>query len=141
MLSKKTLDSALSCLVDTTSEIRSDFLDALLEWEGDYDRFYYAWKEKAHGPGTNSFDEDMFLQLSECHGMFSIMFDEITEKRNQKRFLSGLCGIDLRPIRQSYKESNLPDSYAEIEYSDFDNAEAIDGARWDDMNYQHLTER
>lgn len=37
--------------------------------------------------------------------------------------------------------SNLPDTYAEIEYDDFDNAEAIDGARWDDMNYLHYMER
>lgn len=35
----------------------------------------------------------------------------------------------------------LPDSYAEVEYSDFDNAEAIDGAQFDDMNYLRYTER
>ena len=35
----------------------------------------------------------------------------------------------------------LPDTYAEIEYDDFDDAEAIDGARWDDMNYLHYMER
>lgn len=39
------------------------------------------------------------------------------------------------------KETQLPDTYAEIEYSDFDNAEARDGARWDDMNYLHYMER
>ena len=36
---------------------------------------------------------------------------------------------------------NLPETYAEIEYDDFDDPEAIEGARWDDMNYLHYTER
>lgn len=36
---------------------------------------------------------------------------------------------------------NLPDTYAEIEYDDFDNPEAILGARFDDMNYLHYMER
>lgn len=35
----------------------------------------------------------------------------------------------------------LPSAYAEIEYDDFDNAEATDGARFDDMNYLQYTER
>lgn len=35
----------------------------------------------------------------------------------------------------------LPSTYAEVEYDDFDDAEAIDGARWDDMNYMHYMER
>ncbi|MCD8397503.1 MAG: hypothetical protein LUD12_10065 [Lachnospiraceae bacterium] len=35
----------------------------------------------------------------------------------------------------------LPSTYAEIEYSDFDNQEAIDGARFDDMNYLRYMER
>lgn len=35
----------------------------------------------------------------------------------------------------------LPDTYAEVEYSDFDSAEAIDGARWDDMNFRYYMER
>lgn len=35
----------------------------------------------------------------------------------------------------------LPSTYAEIEYSDFDNPEAIAGARFDDMNYLRYTER
>lgn len=39
------------------------------------------------------------------------------------------------------REHNLPSTYAEIEYDDFDNPEAIDGARWDDMNYLHYMER
>ena len=37
--------------------------------------------------------------------------------------------------------SGLPSGYAEIEYSDFDNAEAIDGARFDDANFSHYMER
>ena len=35
----------------------------------------------------------------------------------------------------------LPKTYAEIEYEDFDSAEAVDGARFDDMNYLRYTER
>lgn len=35
----------------------------------------------------------------------------------------------------------LPRTYAEIEYDDFDNPEAIQGARFDDMNYLRYMER
>jgi|GEM_PF-1287387 len=35
----------------------------------------------------------------------------------------------------------LPSTYAEIEYDDFNTAEAVDGARFDDMNYLRYTER
>ena len=38
-------------------------------------------------------------------------------------------------------QGGLPDTYAEVEYSDFDNPEAVDGARFDDMNYLRYTER
>lgn len=39
------------------------------------------------------------------------------------------------------EHSNLPATYAEVEYSDFDSPEAVDGARFDDMNYLRYTER
>lgn len=42
------------------------------------------------------------------------------------------------------EEYALPYSYAELEYSSerlFSDPEAIDGARWDDMNYRHYMER
>lgn len=35
----------------------------------------------------------------------------------------------------------LSDTYAEVEYDDFDNAEAILGSRFDDLNYRWYTER
>jgi len=35
----------------------------------------------------------------------------------------------------------LPSTYAEVEYDDFNTAEAVDGARFDDMNYLRYTER
>lgn len=35
----------------------------------------------------------------------------------------------------------LPEHYAEIEYSDFDSVEAIDGARFDDINLIRYMER
>ena len=38
-------------------------------------------------------------------------------------------------------EYGLPDTYAEVEYDDFDSYEAVYGARWDDMNYLHYLER
>lgn len=37
--------------------------------------------------------------------------------------------------------AGLPEGYAEVEYNDMEDAEAILGARWDDMNYQHYMER
>lgn len=38
-------------------------------------------------------------------------------------------------------EGGLPSVYAEVEYDDFDNPEAIIGARFDDMNYLRYMER
>lgn len=38
-------------------------------------------------------------------------------------------------------DEHLPEEYAEIEYDEFESAEAIDGARFDDLNYTHYTER
>lgn len=38
-------------------------------------------------------------------------------------------------------ECGLPRTYAEAEYDDFDNAEAVEGARFDDRNYQRYMER
>lgn len=42
---------------------------------------------------------------------------------------------------QDEMEYGLPSTYAEVEYDDFDNPEAIAGARFDDMNYLRYTER
>ena len=39
------------------------------------------------------------------------------------------------------EEGGLPETYAEVEYDDFENSEALDGARWDDMNYLRYMER
>lgn len=39
------------------------------------------------------------------------------------------------------REYGLPSTYAEVEYDDFDNPEAVAGARFDDMNYLRYTER
>lgn len=38
-------------------------------------------------------------------------------------------------------DSRFPKGYAEIEYSDFDNAEAIEGAKFDDRNFLRYFER
>jgi hypothetical protein len=50
------------------------------------------------------------------------------------------CG---NPIRECEcdRDERFPVGYAEVEYSDFDNAEARDGARFDDLNYLHYLER
>lgn len=37
--------------------------------------------------------------------------------------------------------SFIPDTYAEVDYGDRDDAEAIDGMRFDDMNYLRYRER
>lgn len=39
------------------------------------------------------------------------------------------------------EDDRLPSWYAEVEYDDFDNAEAIEGAKFDDMNYLYYMER
>lgn len=39
------------------------------------------------------------------------------------------------------REYGLPSTYAEVEYDDFDNPEAVDGARFDDMNFLRYMER
>ena len=61
------------------------------------------------------------------------------------RFLT-LSAKDLMPNNSVYDlyatlDKNLPSTYAEVEYDDFDNPEAVDGARFDDMNYLRYTER
>ena len=38
-------------------------------------------------------------------------------------------------------DDRLPSWYAEIEYDDFDNPEAIEGAKFDDMNFRRYMER
>ena len=39
------------------------------------------------------------------------------------------------------EQEQIPRTYAEIEYNDFDNPEATMGARFDDMNYLRYFER
>jgi len=52
------------------------------------------------------------------------------------------CGKPLDEcICEDQLDERLPRGYAEITYSDFDNAEAIDGARFDDLNYLRYMER
>lgn len=38
-------------------------------------------------------------------------------------------------------DDRLPEAYAEVEYDNFDSPESIDGARFDDRNYNHYMER
>lgn len=39
------------------------------------------------------------------------------------------------------EDKRLPEHYAEIDYGDREDAEAIDGMRFDDLNYQRYMER
>lgn len=54
------------------------------------------------------------------------------------------CGKPLKDscgCEESLRDERFPVGYCEIEYSDFDNAEAIDGARFDDANFLRHFER
>lgn len=42
---------------------------------------------------------------------------------------------------KEHSDDRLPATYAEIDYGDRDDAEAVLGSVWDDMNYRHYTER
>ena len=44
-------------------------------------------------------------------------------------------------VSEEVQEERLPHGYAEIEYDDFESAEAIEGAKWDDLNFMHYMER
>ena len=39
------------------------------------------------------------------------------------------------------EDDRLPSWYAEVEYDDFDNPEAIEGAKFDDINFRRYMER
>lgn len=58
---------------------------------------------------------------------------------------SGFNNYTIGEVMVVMEEDNptLPKTYAEIDYGDriLDDPEAIEGARWDDMNYQHYMER
>lgn len=51
------------------------------------------------------------------------------------------CDEDDEDDEDDKHVSNLPDTYAEIDYDDFSDPEAILGARFDDMNYARYMER
>lgn len=53
--------------------------------------------------------------------------------------LSGV--VDALEKANAEHSSGLPSGYAEVEYDNFENAEAIDGAKFDDLNYLRYTER
>lgn len=80
---------------------------------------------------------DVIEELSKEYGSHLLLAAYI--KREQKCSASVAC--DRAYELDRIFESQLPDTYAEIEYEDFDNPEAIDGARFDDMNYLRYTER
>lgn len=54
--------------------------------------------------------------------------------------------VDLswKEVNSGWWGENVPDTYAELEYTSEQlesDPIAIEGAKWDDMNYRHLTER
>ena len=48
---------------------------------------------------------------------------------------------EIASILNFREQEQIPRTYAEIEYNDFDDPEAIMGARFDDMNYLRYRER
>jgi len=69
-------------------------------------------------------------------------FDALSEGRITEETYDAMCeNADIFCDEDDEPESNLPSTYAEIEYDDFDDPEAILGARFDDMNYLHYMER
>lgn len=64
--------------------------------------------------------------------------DKISEDAYDAMVENADVFCDDSEYRGSY---GLPSTYTEIEYDDFDNAEAVDGARFDDMNYLRYTEQ
>jgi len=65
--------------------------------------------------------------------------DEVAEKAEVGVMLKALKEVQDALVEPG--DTRLPSTYAEIEYMDMENPEAIDGARFDDMNYQHYMER
>ena len=61
-------------------------------------------------------------------------------KINEEVFWAMLDNADAFVDEEEY-EYGIPSTYAEIEYEDFDDPEAIMGARFDDMNYLRYRER
>lgn len=51
------------------------------------------------------------------------------------------CGKPIGECECVGRDERFPAGYAEVEYSNFENAEAIDGARFDDLNFQRYFER
>ena len=66
-------------------------------------------------------------ELIEFRDTVKSLIEELTEYREQ--------------LPEERTDTRLPKGYAEVEYDDFDDPEAVLGARWDDMNYQHYIER
>ena len=64
--------------------------------------------------------------------------DNITVEVYDAMLMNADCFVDEEDVGI---DPRFPKGYAEIEYSDFENAEAVSGARFDDMNYQRYIER
>ena len=62
-----------------------------------------------------------------------------TGRVDEETYDAMLINIDI--FCDDDEDEHLPSWYAEVEYDDFDNPEAIEGAKFDDMNYLRYTER
>lgn len=68
--------------------------------------------------------------------------DALNEGRiSEEAYDSACMNADVFCDDDEDDETGLPRTYAEIEYDDFDNPEALAGARFDDMNFRHYMER
>ena len=83
------------------------------------------------------------MKRSEYIGRLREAFAE--DRISEEAFWAALDNADIfcdeDEDEEHFDDDRLPDGYAEIEYDDFDDPEAILGARFDDMNYLRYRER
>lgn len=86
---------------------------------------FYIGSTNGSGIKTNTF-EDFVEYLRDMAETAEEQGEEWFEINVEKYFTDDGC---------------LPRTYAELDYGDREDAEAIEGAKWDDINYRHYTER
>jgi hypothetical protein len=77
------------------------------------------------------------------NGAYLKPIDSIEEWEIEAEYVDRDSGTRIYEVMkpEALRDERLPETYAEIEYEDFDSVEAIDGARFDDANYNHYMER
>lgn len=81
-------------------------------------------------------------ECPDCHNKFWVDCDD-TDYPAYCPF----CGKEtvhsdfIKSQRTDELDDRFPAGYVEVEYDNFENADAIDGARFDDLNFQRYYER